>query len=189
MLLEISLILRRIQRNIIKNVHRFSCKVLDILSDLNKYWNFLDRYSKNTQISNLIIILLVRSVFLHADIRTDRQACRQTEYVILVAFTLQQRLLKRSSALRCTYIASLVKYNSDYLSSWKRRNIHGMFNLFLRYLKPTWQSNPGQRMNAHHTGHYETRKLLPRRHVVVMWLYLINWYLGSSPCGPNEPRP
>jgi len=39
------------------------------------------------------------------------------EYVILVAFTLQQILLYSVSVLLCTYIACLVKYNSEYLLS------------------------------------------------------------------------
>jgi hypothetical protein len=39
-------------------------------------------------------------------------------------------------------------------------------NLAFKELNPMWQFNPGQRMNAYHTGQYEARKLLPRLHIV-----------------------
>ena len=46
--------------------------------DFNKSSNCLDIYPKNTQISNLIIVLLVSSEVLHSGIWTDRQTGRQT---------------------------------------------------------------------------------------------------------------
>jgi hypothetical protein len=46
------LILRRIQRDIITNVHTSTCNTRLVLSDFNENLNFLDRFSRNTQISN-----------------------------------------------------------------------------------------------------------------------------------------
>jgi hypothetical protein len=64
------LILRRIQRVIITNVHRYSCKVPVIL--VRFYWNvyFIDKFSRNIQISNFMKIRSVRAEF---PMRTDRQ--------------------------------------------------------------------------------------------------------------------
>ena len=65
---EIFLILRRIQGGIIVNVHRFSCKVPIILVNFNETRGFLrDRFSKNTRISNFIIIRPVGDEDFHAD--------------------------------------------------------------------------------------------------------------------------
>jgi len=68
---EIFLILRRIQRDIITNVHRSSCKVPVIFVRLQGNLNFLDIFSKNSQISNLTKIRPVGTELFHADGRTD----------------------------------------------------------------------------------------------------------------------
>jgi len=69
------LILRRIQRDIITNVHWSSSKVPVILVTLQSQLNILERFSKNTQISNLTKIRPVGAEF-HMDGRTDRQTWR-----------------------------------------------------------------------------------------------------------------
>jgi hypothetical protein len=51
-------------------VHRSSSKVLDVL--LRCYWNFTDRFSKNTQISNFVKIHLFGAELFHADEQTQR---------------------------------------------------------------------------------------------------------------------
>jgi len=51
-LLSTFLVLRRNSRDMIRNVDRSACKVPLFLSDFNEACNFLDRLSKNTQISN-----------------------------------------------------------------------------------------------------------------------------------------
>jgi hypothetical protein len=48
LLSEKFLILRRIQRDIAINLHRYSCKVSSFLPDFNETWIFLHNYSKNT---------------------------------------------------------------------------------------------------------------------------------------------
>jgi hypothetical protein len=74
LLSEIFLILRRIHRDITINVHRCSCKVP--VSLVRFCWNlqFLDSFSKNTQISNFTKIRPVGAELFHS----DGQACRQT---------------------------------------------------------------------------------------------------------------
>jgi len=46
-----------------------------LLSDFNETWNFLDRFFKNTQVSNLMNIRYVGAVLFHANSRTDRRTC------------------------------------------------------------------------------------------------------------------
>jgi hypothetical protein len=70
---ETFLILRRTEQDMIKKVNWSSCKVPVIL--VRSYWNlnFLNRFSKNTEIPNLTKIRPVGAELLHADGRTDRQ--------------------------------------------------------------------------------------------------------------------
>jgi hypothetical protein len=56
------LILIRIQRDMGKNVYWSSCKVAIILVRLQRNLHFLDRFSKNTQVSNLMKIRPVGAV-------------------------------------------------------------------------------------------------------------------------------
>jgi hypothetical protein len=80
---ESLLILRKTERDTIKNVHWSACTVPVILV---RFWgnlNFLDIFSKNTQISNFIKILPDGVEFFHADGRTDR---RTDVMKLMVAF-------------------------------------------------------------------------------------------------------
>jgi hypothetical protein len=71
LLFQTTLILRRIQRDIVVNVHtRSPSEVLDVL--VKCYWNFTDRFSKNTEILNFVKILLVWAELFHADEQTQR---------------------------------------------------------------------------------------------------------------------
>jgi len=69
---ETFLILRKIKRDVVLNVCRSSCKVSVMF--VRFYWNlnFLERFSKNTQISGLMTIRPVGAELFHADRRTDR---------------------------------------------------------------------------------------------------------------------
>jgi len=67
------LFLRRIQRDAILNVHRSSCKVPILLVRFEIDLNFLDRFLKNTQISNFMKIRSLRAELFHADGHRDRQ--------------------------------------------------------------------------------------------------------------------
>jgi hypothetical protein len=58
---------------IIINVHTCSCKVPVILVRVQLNLTFLDRLSKNAQISNFMKIRPLGSELLHADGQTDRQ--------------------------------------------------------------------------------------------------------------------
>jgi hypothetical protein len=68
---EMFFILRRIERDIIINVYRSSCTVAIILVRFLWNLNFLDRFSKNVQISNFMKIHSVEVELFHADRRTD----------------------------------------------------------------------------------------------------------------------
>ena len=69
LLSETFLILRRTERDRIKNVHRSSCKVPLFLWDFNETWIFSARFSKNTL--KLIYINPLGAELLHAGRRTD----------------------------------------------------------------------------------------------------------------------
>jgi hypothetical protein len=70
---KIFLIIRKLQRDIIINVRRSSSKVPVILVRFQWNVNFLDRFSKNTQISNFVKIRPVGEELFHADGQTDGQ--------------------------------------------------------------------------------------------------------------------
>jgi hypothetical protein len=62
-----------------KNAYWSSCKVSVNLVRLERNFNFLDRCSKNPQISNFIKIRPVGAELFHADERTDDQTDGQTD--------------------------------------------------------------------------------------------------------------
>jgi hypothetical protein len=68
---ETFLILRRIERDMIKNVLWDSCKLHVIFVRFQWNLNFFDRFSKNTQISNLIKIHPLKVKLFHADGQTS----------------------------------------------------------------------------------------------------------------------
>jgi hypothetical protein len=76
---ETFLIRRTIQRGIIINVHTSSCKVPGNIIRFERKLNFLDRFSKNTQLSNFTKILSVGADLFHADRQTDRHTNRWTD--------------------------------------------------------------------------------------------------------------
>ena len=76
---EIFPILRKIQRHIVVNVSTFLCKVSIILFEFLSNLNFVDGYSKKSQISSLIKTRLIGPELFHADRRTERQADWQTD--------------------------------------------------------------------------------------------------------------
>ena len=83
LLSETFLILRRTERDIIQNVYRSSCKVPAILVRFEWNLNFLDRFLKNTQVSNFVEIRLERerepSCSVRSDIRMNGQTNRRHE--------------------------------------------------------------------------------------------------------------
>ena len=64
-------ILRRTERDLIRSVNWFSCTVPVILVRFSWKLNFLDRNSKNTQISNFLKFRPLGAELFHADGRTD----------------------------------------------------------------------------------------------------------------------
>jgi hypothetical protein len=70
LLSEKLLILRRTERNVIKDVHWFHGNYPLFSSDFNDSLNFLDRFSSKDQMSNFMKILSVEAEFFHADGRT-----------------------------------------------------------------------------------------------------------------------
>jgi hypothetical protein len=65
-------VLRRIERDRIKNKYWSPC-IVPVILLLRYYgnWNFLNRFSKNTQMPNIMKILPVGANFFHADRETD----------------------------------------------------------------------------------------------------------------------
>jgi hypothetical protein len=76
LLSELFFILRRIKRDTCTHA---LCKALIILERFQWNLNFLDRGSKNTQISNFMKIRQVGAELFHADRQTDGQGDRMTE--------------------------------------------------------------------------------------------------------------
>jgi hypothetical protein len=72
LLSETFLVLRRTERDMIKNVYRSSCKVSVILDRFEQNLKSVDRFSENSQISNLMKIRQVVTELFHAYGRTDR---------------------------------------------------------------------------------------------------------------------
>jgi hypothetical protein len=73
---ETFLILRRIQRDMIKNIYRSSCKVPVIIVIFWWNLNFLDRFSKNIKIRNFIKICWAAAELFHTDRRPDANTWR-----------------------------------------------------------------------------------------------------------------
>jgi len=69
---EIFLIPRRNERDIIINVHRSACKVPIIVVRFYSNLNSLNRFTNNSEISNIIKIRPVRAESMRTDGRTDR---------------------------------------------------------------------------------------------------------------------
>jgi hypothetical protein len=92
------LILGRIQQGII-NTHTCSCKVPIIPNRFQLNLNFIDGFSKNTQISNLMKIRPVGVKLFRADGQTDeladRQKGRHKQTKLIVAFRNLRTRLKR----------------------------------------------------------------------------------------------
>jgi len=66
-------VLRRIQRDLFINLHRFPCKVHVILVTAQTNLNFFARFSKKKKLtSNFVKISPIGEELLHADGRTDR---------------------------------------------------------------------------------------------------------------------
>jgi hypothetical protein len=68
---EAYLIVRRTERDGVKNLYWCSCKVPVILVRFEWNLSFLDRFLKNPQISNFIKLRPVGAELFHADGRTD----------------------------------------------------------------------------------------------------------------------
>jgi hypothetical protein len=79
LLSETFLILRRTERDIIKNVYWSSCKVSVVLVRFERNLKFVDRFSKNTEMSNFLKIRSSGTDLLFADGRIDVQTEGQTD--------------------------------------------------------------------------------------------------------------
>jgi len=111
---ETFLILRRIERDMIKNIHWSSSKVHINLVTLQWKLNFLNRFSKNTQILNFVEIRPVGAESFQADGRTDRPIDVPTLTVVFRNFANEPQKIN-------TYVNSSakVKINWDvFLELW-----------------------------------------------------------------------
>jgi hypothetical protein len=73
LLSETFLILRRTDRDMIKNVYRSSCEVPVIVVRFQRNWNFRDRFFFNILISKITKIPPVGAELFHADKSTHRE--------------------------------------------------------------------------------------------------------------------
>jgi hypothetical protein len=69
----------RNEQDITRNVHRSPCKWPVILVRCERKLNFLHRFSKNLQISNVMKICPVVAQLFHAEGRTDRHGLLGTQ--------------------------------------------------------------------------------------------------------------
>jgi len=69
---ETLLTLRITRRDMTIDVYRFSCKVQSVLVRFQRDFKYRDKFSRSTQISNLMKIRLVGAEPFHPDRRTDR---------------------------------------------------------------------------------------------------------------------
>jgi hypothetical protein len=76
---ETFLTLRRNVRDMIKNVNWYSCKVPVIPARFSWNFKFLDRFSKNTRISNFMKFRSVGADMFHADGQTKGRTDRHNE--------------------------------------------------------------------------------------------------------------
>ena len=74
LLSEIFFIIKRHEQDIITNVNWSSCQVPVPVVRVKSYLNFLDRFSKYTQISDLVKIRPVGAELFHANRRKNREA-------------------------------------------------------------------------------------------------------------------
>ena len=63
----------------VKNVKNYSCKVSVILVRVSRNLNFLDRFSKKSQISNIIKLRPVGAELFHMNRRTDMTEAPKTD--------------------------------------------------------------------------------------------------------------
>ena len=131
-MLQIFLILWRIERDIIIDIeHRSSCKVHVVLVRLHWNLRFLDRFSKNTEISNFMKILLVGEELFNVDGRTDILKA-------IVAFRNFKKAPKNSRNLFSC------QGNMD---CWRRTVLHELrsfFNFSISSYKSIWIIKPNK---------------------------------------------
>jgi hypothetical protein len=125
-LYEKFLILRRIERNMIKNVFWDPCKLPVIFVRL---WNlnFFDIFSKNTQISNFIKIRPVKATFFHMDGRTDKHdegsdgiilVTRGHMYLVPYFPEFQTSVTWRDAVFWCVTPCRVVENYSSFTADW-----------------------------------------------------------------------
>ena len=111
----IILILRGNERDTIKMSIGLHVKCLLFLSDFNKTLSFFDRFSKSTEISNLMKIRPVGAELFHADRVTDRHDEANSRFVFAILRTRQKGRFLSTRTKNCiqTLPESLVSIISD----------------------------------------------------------------------------
>jgi hypothetical protein len=160
------LILKRNERDMIKNLYWSSCKLHVILVRFEWNFNFLDRFSKNTQISNLVQIRPVRAELFHADGRTDRQ----TWWSQLSLFAILRTLLKLNKLLTVTF------YNliPEVRGSCSLQSVQAHLRLYLQAgrthtVETASLDNVTSDISRVHSA---VRRWLRRSRGIIFWMYL-----------------
>jgi len=138
---EISLIVRRFERDSFKNVHCSSCKSPIILVRFERNLNIPNGFSKSPQIKNFIKIRPLKAELFYADGETSRQADRDTDKTKLIVTFRNSAKVPRNGNLRSATLVGRCRNSrngfADYPSEMPQV---GLSHSVIESRKSAWQT-------------------------------------------------